>query len=76
MNYVTVDLRVLHWVSFHTKCTSQEWKTFCDFPEITDISIKRVCHEQVPQEGRVVTLTRQDDRFEVSHSQLLVFLNL
>ncbi|KAL2090326.1 hypothetical protein ACEWY4_015014 [Coilia grayii] len=39
-----------------------EWQTFCDFPEITDISIKRVCHEQVPQEGRVVTLTRQDDR--------------
>ncbi|XP_062411803.1 tyrosine-protein kinase JAK2 isoform X2 [Sardina pilchardus] len=40
-----------------------EWHTFCDFPKITDISIKQVCHEQVPQEGRVVTLTRQDDRF-------------
>ncbi|XP_063057143.1 tyrosine-protein kinase JAK2 [Engraulis encrasicolus] len=39
-----------------------EWQPFCDFPEITDISIKRVCHEQMPQEGRVVTLTRQDDR--------------
>ncbi|XP_012694888.1 tyrosine-protein kinase JAK2 [Clupea harengus] len=57
-----------------------EWKTFCDFPEITDISIKRVCHEQVPQEGRVVTLTRQDDRFEViefpSLTEALSFVSL
>uniref|UniRef100_A0AAY4DMW6 Tyrosine-protein kinase n=1 Tax=Denticeps clupeoides TaxID=299321 RepID=A0AAY4DMW6_9TELE len=40
----------------------QTRETFCDFPEIIDMSIKRVCHEQVPQEGRVVTLTLQDDR--------------
>ncbi|ROI46629.1 Tyrosine-protein kinase JAK2 [Anabarilius grahami] len=41
---------------------SQEWQTFCDFPQITDISIKRLCQEQMPLEGRVVTLTRQDDQ--------------
>ncbi|TRY64943.1 hypothetical protein DNTS_024629 [Danionella cerebrum] len=40
----------------------QEWQTFCDFPQITDISIKRLCQEQMPLEGRVVTLTRQDDQ--------------
>ncbi|KAF7646756.1 hypothetical protein LDENG_00182860 [Lucifuga dentata] len=39
-----------------------EWQTFCDFQEIIDISIKRACHEQVPQEGRMVTVTRKDDR--------------
>ncbi|XP_076860522.1 tyrosine-protein kinase JAK2 [Brachyhypopomus gauderio] len=41
---------------------SQDWQTFCDFPQITDINTKRVCHGQRPAEGRVVTITRQDDR--------------
>ncbi|XP_051508894.1 tyrosine-protein kinase JAK2-like isoform X2 [Myxocyprinus asiaticus] len=41
---------------------SQDWQTFCDFPQITDISIKRLCQEEMPLEGRVVTVTRQDDR--------------
>ncbi|KAI4897166.1 hypothetical protein NFI96_015215 [Prochilodus magdalenae] len=40
----------------------QEWQTFCDFPQITDINIKRLGQEQLPAEGRLVTLTRQDDR--------------
>uniref|UniRef100_A0A673A582 Tyrosine-protein kinase n=1 Tax=Sphaeramia orbicularis TaxID=375764 RepID=A0A673A582_9TELE len=39
-----------------------EWQTFCDFQEIIDISIKRVCHENVPQDSRMVTITRRDDR--------------
>ncbi|MFT7819168.1 tyrosine-protein kinase JAK2-like [Arapaima gigas] len=39
-----------------------EWQTFCDFPEITEISIKQAYREQVPLECRVVTVTRQDDR--------------
>ncbi|KAM9358551.1 tyrosine-protein kinase JAK2 [Symphorus nematophorus] len=39
-----------------------QWQTFCDFKDITDISIKRACHEQVPQDGRMVTITRKDDR--------------
>uniref|UniRef100_A0A8C9WZS6 Tyrosine-protein kinase n=1 Tax=Sander lucioperca TaxID=283035 RepID=A0A8C9WZS6_SANLU len=38
------------------------WQTFCDFKEIIDVSIKRVCHEQVPQDSRMVTITRKDDR--------------
>ncbi|XP_044056522.1 tyrosine-protein kinase JAK2 isoform X2 [Siniperca chuatsi] len=38
------------------------WQTFCDFKEIIDISIKRVCHEQVLQDSRMVTITRKDDR--------------
>uniref|UniRef100_A0A672P8K6 Tyrosine-protein kinase n=1 Tax=Sinocyclocheilus grahami TaxID=75366 RepID=A0A672P8K6_SINGR len=41
---------------------TKEWQTFCDFPQITDISIKRLSQEQMPLEGRVVTLTRQDDQ--------------
>ncbi|TUD19543.1 Tyrosine-protein kinase JAK2 [Bagarius yarrelli] len=40
----------------------QDWQTFCDFPQIAEINMKRVCPEQLPAEGRVVTLTRQDDR--------------
>ncbi|XP_034035925.1 LOW QUALITY PROTEIN: tyrosine-protein kinase JAK2 [Thalassophryne amazonica] len=39
-----------------------EWQTFCDFQEIIDINIKRMCHEQVPQDSRMVTITRKDDR--------------
>ncbi|KAG5850828.1 tyrosine-protein kinase JAK2 [Anguilla anguilla] len=39
----------------------QEWQTFCDFPEIVDISLKE-CREQVSLESRVVTVTRLDDR--------------
>ncbi|KAA8589465.1 hypothetical protein FQN60_012830 [Etheostoma spectabile] len=41
---------------------SLEWQTFCDFKEIIDISTKRVCHEHVPQDSRMVTITRKDDR--------------
>ncbi|XP_042273480.1 tyrosine-protein kinase JAK2 [Thunnus maccoyii] len=40
-----------------------EWHTFCDFQEITDISIMRGCHEQVSQDSRMVTITRKDDRY-------------
>lgn len=40
----------------------KEWQTFCNFQEIIDISIKRACHEQVPQDIRMVTVTRNDDR--------------
>uniref|UniRef100_A0A7N6BWS5 Tyrosine-protein kinase n=1 Tax=Anabas testudineus TaxID=64144 RepID=A0A7N6BWS5_ANATE len=39
-----------------------DWQTFCNFQEITDINIKRVCHEHVPQDSRIVTITRKDDR--------------
>lgn len=38
------------------------WQTFCDFKDIIDISIKRACHEQAPQDSRMVTVTRNDDR--------------
>uniref|UniRef100_A0A8P4GAN3 Tyrosine-protein kinase n=1 Tax=Dicentrarchus labrax TaxID=13489 RepID=A0A8P4GAN3_DICLA len=38
-----------------------EWQTFCDFKEIIDISIKRLSHEQVLQDSRMVTITRKDD---------------
>lgn len=48
-----------------------EWQTFCDFKEIIDISIKRVCHEQVPQDCRMVTITRKDDRCLVANFQTL-----
>uniref|UniRef100_A0A671UPZ4 Tyrosine-protein kinase n=1 Tax=Sparus aurata TaxID=8175 RepID=A0A671UPZ4_SPAAU len=39
-----------------------QWQTFCDFKDIIDISIKRACHEQAPQDSRMVTVTRNDDR--------------
>ncbi|XP_010740404.3 tyrosine-protein kinase JAK2 [Larimichthys crocea] len=37
-----------------------QWQTFCDFKDIIDISIKRACHEQ--DDGRMVTITRKDER--------------
>ncbi|KAJ7993192.1 hypothetical protein DPEC_G00269890 [Dallia pectoralis] len=40
----------------------KEWETFCDFPEIFDISVKRASHERVPLDSRVVSITRMDDR--------------
>uniref|UniRef100_A0A8D3DD56 Tyrosine-protein kinase n=1 Tax=Scophthalmus maximus TaxID=52904 RepID=A0A8D3DD56_SCOMX len=43
--------------------SSPEWQTFCDFQEIIDISIKRVCHEQIPHDSRMVTITRKDDKY-------------
>lgn len=42
-------------------CVFWQWQTFCDFKEITDISIKRICCEQVPHDSRMVTITRNDD---------------
>ncbi|XP_056319936.1 tyrosine-protein kinase JAK2 [Danio aesculapii] len=53
------------------KTDRQEWQTFCDFPQIIDISIKRLCQEQMPLEGRVVTLTRQDDQCMEAEFQTL-----
>ncbi|XP_061594508.1 tyrosine-protein kinase JAK2 [Cololabis saira] len=48
-----------------------EWHTFCDFQEIIDISIKRVCHELVPQDSRMVTITCKDDRSLEANFQTL-----
>uniref|UniRef100_A0A8C6T5Z3 Tyrosine-protein kinase n=1 Tax=Neogobius melanostomus TaxID=47308 RepID=A0A8C6T5Z3_9GOBI len=39
-----------------------EWQIFCDFQDITDISVQRVCLENMGQDSRVVTITRRDDR--------------
>uniref|UniRef100_A0A8C4P0A0 Tyrosine-protein kinase n=1 Tax=Dicentrarchus labrax TaxID=13489 RepID=A0A8C4P0A0_DICLA len=44
-----------------TSLTNICWQTFCDFKEIIDISIKRLSHEQVLQDSRMVTITRKDD---------------
>jgi len=44
----------------------QEWQTFCNFQEIIDISVKRVCQDQGLQDIRVVTVTRSDDRAMVA----------
>ncbi|XP_029004064.1 tyrosine-protein kinase JAK2 [Betta splendens] len=60
-------IRVTGETGIHTAGSSNpdsalEWQTFCDFQEITDINIKRLCHEQVPQDSRLVTITRKDDR--------------
>lgn len=41
---------------------SWQWQTFCDFNEIIDITIKRICHEKGSHDSRMVTITRTDDR--------------
>ncbi|XP_069504843.1 tyrosine-protein kinase JAK3 [Ambystoma mexicanum] len=40
----------------------EEWQLFCDFPEIVDISIKQASCENRAVEGRIVTITKQDNR--------------
>ncbi|XP_035033038.1 tyrosine-protein kinase JAK2 [Hippoglossus stenolepis] len=55
-------VRVTGESGIQTSGSSLEWQTFCDFQEIIDISIKRVCQEQLPQDSRMVTITRKDDR--------------
>uniref|UniRef100_A0A3B4GQY8 Tyrosine-protein kinase n=1 Tax=Pundamilia nyererei TaxID=303518 RepID=A0A3B4GQY8_9CICH len=54
-------VRVTGETGIQTVLSRVEWQTFCDFQEIIDISIQRVCHEQVPQDSRMVTITRKDD---------------
>ncbi|XP_029469585.1 tyrosine-protein kinase JAK3 [Rhinatrema bivittatum] len=41
---------------------SETWQAFCDFPEITDIGITQVCYEKKPVEGRIVTITKQENK--------------
>uniref|UniRef100_H3CXH8 Tyrosine-protein kinase n=2 Tax=Tetraodon nigroviridis TaxID=99883 RepID=H3CXH8_TETNG len=58
-------------------CEGVVWQTFCDFKEITDISIKRICREQVPNDSRMVTITRKDDAcLEVAFQSLKEALSL
>ncbi|KAJ8277414.1 hypothetical protein GJAV_G00074910 [Gymnothorax javanicus] len=55
-------LQVSGEIGLQTRAANdQEWQTFCDFPEIVDISLKE-CREQASLESRVVTVTRLDDR--------------
>ncbi|KAJ3599030.1 hypothetical protein NHX12_032993 [Muraenolepis orangiensis] len=60
--------------------STQEWQTFCDFQDILDISVKRVCHDQGSQDTRVVTVTGNDDRHMEANFQsvteALSFLSL
>uniref|UniRef100_A0A8C5DCN5 Tyrosine-protein kinase n=1 Tax=Gouania willdenowi TaxID=441366 RepID=A0A8C5DCN5_GOUWI len=53
---------IVNTVSLRKLLLFQQWRTFCDFSEIIDISIKRVSHEKVLQDNRIVTITRKDDR--------------
>ncbi|KAK1157003.1 tyrosine-protein kinase JAK2-like [Acipenser oxyrinchus oxyrinchus] len=49
----------------------QDWQTFCDFPEIIDISIKQTSRDKVPLGSRVVTVSRQDSRLLEAEFQTL-----
>ncbi|XP_041086024.1 tyrosine-protein kinase JAK2-like [Polyodon spathula] len=49
----------------------QDWQTFCDFPEIIDISIKQTSRDKVPPGSRVVTVSRQDSRLLEAEFQTL-----
>ncbi|MEE6487813.1 hypothetical protein FKM82_015043, partial [Ascaphus truei] len=40
----------------------QLWQPFCDFPEIVDISITQASCDKTLTEGRVVTVTKQDNK--------------
>nr|XP_023699715.1 tyrosine-protein kinase JAK3 [Paramormyrops kingsleyae] len=49
-------------MGIQSRTPGTDWQTFCDFPEITEISMKQAYLDQVPLESRIVTVTRQDDR--------------
>uniref|UniRef100_A0A7D9NJY9 Tyrosine-protein kinase n=3 Tax=Xenopus TaxID=8353 RepID=A0A7D9NJY9_XENTR len=38
------------------------WQTFCDFPEIVDIRITQAKFDSAISEGRIVTVTKQDNK--------------
>lgn len=66
-------------------CLFCQLQTFCDFKEITDISIRRICRDQVPHDSRMVTITRKDDAclvrdtpnlFSHLHTSFALFLDL
>lgn len=46
----------------------QELQTYCDFPEVIDISIKQA-NAEGSVESRVVTITKQDNQTLVSRSR-------
>lgn len=48
----------------------QELQTYCDFPEVIDISIKQA-NKEGSAESRIVTLTRQDSQILVQYILLL-----
>nr|XP_056700654.1 tyrosine-protein kinase JAK3 [Euleptes europaea] len=43
-------------------CDNETCQPFCDFPEITDISIKQASRDGMPVENRVVSITKTDSR--------------
>ena len=47
----------------------QELQTFCDFPEVIDISVKQ-SNKEGSAESRIVTLTRQDSKILVKYHPL------
>ncbi|KAM4807921.1 tyrosine-protein kinase JAK3 [Rhinophrynus dorsalis] len=49
---------------------SELWQPFCDFPDIVDISITQASFDSTMAEGRIVTVTKQDNK--VLESQFLV----
>ncbi|XP_061884667.1 tyrosine-protein kinase JAK2-like [Entelurus aequoreus] len=66
-NGTFTHLRVSGETGIQTSESSQPdgflaWQAFCDFQDIVSISIKRISHEQVPQDSRMVTVCRHDDR--------------
>ncbi|XP_069779332.1 tyrosine-protein kinase JAK2-like [Narcine bancroftii] len=46
--------RIMEW--------EQQWRPFCDFPEIVDITLKQARRDHILEEGRIVTLTKQDNK--------------
>ncbi|MGH0188805.1 UNVERIFIED_CONTAM: hypothetical protein FKN15_031706 [Acipenser sinensis] len=54
-----------------TATGASDWQTFCDFPEIIDISIKQTSRDKVPLGSRVVTVSRQDSRLLEAEFQTL-----
>ncbi|XP_072106031.1 tyrosine-protein kinase JAK2-like isoform X2 [Mobula birostris] len=49
-----------HGVQWNTK-DDEQWQSFCDFPEIVDITLKQASRDYVLEESRIVTLTKQDN---------------
>lgn len=50
-----------HGVQWSTK-EDEQWQPFCDFPDIVDITLKQASRDNVLEESRIVTLTKQDNK--------------
>ncbi|XP_061763449.1 tyrosine-protein kinase JAK2a [Nerophis ophidion] len=75
LTIVVTGNKGIQWSKGKTAEAEEELQTYCDFPEVIDISIKQA-NKEGSAESRIVTLTRQDNQIlEVEFHSLCTALS-